>query len=183
LLDVGVEARLLVYPGMRHSSDKPRTQRQIMQSNFDWFNKWIWGEEKAEESGKTAYVTLVEGISRKDESVLPAIQRYQGTHVQEVSRHAWRDDAIFYIFSGEFGLIDADFSVPAEERPLAVEDLPAMALSITGLLRDENVQRVVLFTPAADKNPWVLLYLACLQAAAGLIGKVKIEHVEFAEEK
>ncbi|MCE5208114.1 MAG: S9 family peptidase [Chloroflexi bacterium] len=183
LLDVGVEARLQVFPGMRHSSNKPRTQRRIMQSNFEWFNKWIWGEETAEETAKTAYVSLVEGISGKEVDTLPAIQRYQGKHLQEIYRHALRDQVDFYIFSGEFGLVSVDFSVPPEERPLLVEDLSAMAVNITEKLRDEGIRRVVFHTPPAEKNPWVLLYLACLQAAAGLIGNVKIEHAEYKEEK
>ena len=179
LLDVGVEARLLVYPGMRHSSDKPRTQRQIMQSNLDWFNRWIWGEQATDEQEKTAHITLVEGISQPEVESMPAIQRYQGKHVQQLYRQAAREDAAFYIFSGECGLMDAEFPAPPEERPLSVGDISAMVVNITETLRDAGIGRVVFHTPPAEKDPWVLLYLGCLYAAAGLSGKVKVEHVEF----
>ena len=113
------------------------------------------GEEIPEEKVKTAYVSLVEGISGKEVDTLPTIQRYQEKHLQEIYQHALRDQVDFYIFSGEFGLVNANFSGPPDERPLSVDDLPAMTMSITEKLHDEDIRRVVFHTPSADKNPWV----------------------------
>ncbi|MEM5773560.1 MAG: prolyl oligopeptidase family serine peptidase, partial [Anaerolineaceae bacterium] len=182
LVDRGVEARLQIYPGMRHSSNKPRTQRHIMQTNLEWFNKWIWGEELPDEKVTTAYTSLVEGICRKEVPLLPALERYQGTHLQQVYQHAKRDQAAFFVFSGEFGLVDADFPVPPDERPLMVEDLTTMAQSVAERLCDEGIKRVVLHTAPAKQNAWVLMYLGCLQAAAGMTGSFSVEHVENKEE-
>ena len=181
LLDKGVEARLLIYPGMRHSSRKPRTQRHIMQTNLEWFNKWIWGEQPPEEKSATAYISLVEGISQKETASLPALERYQGSHLHEVYQNARRDQAAFFVFSGEFGLVEPDFPVPADERPLMVDDLTSMTQCVAEKLCDEGIKRVVLHTPPASKSAWVLMYLGCLQAAAGMTGSFTVEHVEYKE--
>ncbi len=182
LQDLGVEVKLLVYPGMPHSTEKPRTQRQVMQSNSDWFNRWIWGEDPQGEEEKTVYATLAGGEKNSDEENLPVIQRYLGRRVQDVYHWAQRDDKDFYLFSGEFGLVDQDFPMPPEDRPLLPEDVSGMAVHITETLRDEAIRRLVFYTPPARQNPWVLIFLGCLQVAAGLAGNVIVEHIEVDEE-
>ncbi len=182
LQDLGVEARLIVYPGMPHGTDKPRTQRQIMQSNFDWFNRWIWGEEPTEEEEKIVYAALAGGEKNNSEENLPVVERYLSRRVQDVYHWAKRDGKDFYLFSGGFGLVDQDFPMPPEDLPLLPEDVSRMAIHLTEILRDEAIRRLVFYTPPVSQNPWVLIYLGCLQVAAGLVGNVTIEHVEVDEE-
>jgi len=45
LLDVGVPARLIVYKGFGHGITKPREQLAANWHNWQWFSKYIWGEE------------------------------------------------------------------------------------------------------------------------------------------
>ena len=48
---MGVETKLVVYKGQSHGLGKPRLNRQAMQENLDWFNRWIWGEEPEPDAG------------------------------------------------------------------------------------------------------------------------------------
>jgi dipeptidyl aminopeptidase/acylaminoacyl peptidase len=45
LRDRGVPAKLILYKGFGHSIDKPKQQRAVMEHNYEWFSKHIWGEE------------------------------------------------------------------------------------------------------------------------------------------
>ena len=45
LLDVGVLTRLIVYKGFGHGITKPKEQLAANWHNWQWFSKYIWGEE------------------------------------------------------------------------------------------------------------------------------------------
>ena len=45
LQDRNVPARLVVYKGFGHGIDKPKQQRSVIEENYDWFSKYIWGEK------------------------------------------------------------------------------------------------------------------------------------------
>jgi len=42
---MGVPVRMVVYEGYGHGITKPKSIRAVLQHNWDWFNKYIWGEE------------------------------------------------------------------------------------------------------------------------------------------
>ncbi|HJQ41246.1 MAG TPA: S9 family peptidase [Thermoanaerobaculia bacterium] len=44
LRDVGVPARLIVYAGFGHAINKPKSNRAVLQHNYDWFTHYIFGE-------------------------------------------------------------------------------------------------------------------------------------------
>jgi dipeptidyl aminopeptidase/acylaminoacyl peptidase len=44
LRDVGVPARLIVYAGFGHAINKPKSNRAVLQHNYDWFSHYIFGE-------------------------------------------------------------------------------------------------------------------------------------------
>lgn len=45
LKDRGVPVKLILYKGFGHPINKPRQQRAVMEHNYEWFSKYIWGEE------------------------------------------------------------------------------------------------------------------------------------------
>jgi dipeptidyl aminopeptidase/acylaminoacyl peptidase len=47
LKDRGVPTKLIFYKGFGHPINKPKQQRAVMEHNYDWFSKYIWGEEAA----------------------------------------------------------------------------------------------------------------------------------------
>ena len=48
LEDRNVPVKMVVYKGFGHGIDKPKQQRAVMEENFDWFSKWVWGEASQE---------------------------------------------------------------------------------------------------------------------------------------
>jgi dipeptidyl aminopeptidase/acylaminoacyl peptidase len=47
LRDVGVPTRLVVYKGFGHGITKPRERLAAMWHNWQWFARYLWGEEVA----------------------------------------------------------------------------------------------------------------------------------------
>jgi dipeptidyl aminopeptidase/acylaminoacyl peptidase len=45
LKDRGVPVKLILYRGFGHPINKPKQQRAVMEHNYEWFSKYIWGEE------------------------------------------------------------------------------------------------------------------------------------------
>lgn len=45
LQDRNVPAKMIVYKGFGHGITKPKEQKAVLQHNYEWFSKWIWGEE------------------------------------------------------------------------------------------------------------------------------------------
>ncbi len=43
--DKGVPVKLIVYKGFGHGINKPKQQRAVMEHNYEWFCRYIWGEE------------------------------------------------------------------------------------------------------------------------------------------
>jgi dipeptidyl aminopeptidase/acylaminoacyl peptidase len=48
LKDRGVPAKLILYKGFGHPINKPKQQRAVMEHNYEWFSKYIWGEEETQ---------------------------------------------------------------------------------------------------------------------------------------
>ncbi len=51
LKDRGVPVKLIFYKGFGHPINKPKQQRAVMEHNYEWFSKYIWGEEVATAAG------------------------------------------------------------------------------------------------------------------------------------
>ena len=45
LRDRNVPAKLILYKGFGHGINKPKQQRAVMEHNYEWFSKYIWGEQ------------------------------------------------------------------------------------------------------------------------------------------
>ncbi len=45
LKDRNVPAKMIVYKGFGHGITKPKEQKAVLLHNYEWFSKWIWGEE------------------------------------------------------------------------------------------------------------------------------------------
>ncbi|MBS1839769.1 MAG: S9 family peptidase [Acidobacteria bacterium] len=44
LQDQHIESRLITYTGFGHGITKPKSNRAVLQTNFDWFNHFLWGD-------------------------------------------------------------------------------------------------------------------------------------------
>jgi dipeptidyl aminopeptidase/acylaminoacyl peptidase len=45
LQDENVASRLIFYTGFGHGVNKPKSRRALLQTNLDWFDHYIWGED------------------------------------------------------------------------------------------------------------------------------------------
>src|SRR5262249_2978199 len=45
LKDHRVPTELLVYQGVGHAPERPRTQRAMQEQTYAWFGRWLWGDE------------------------------------------------------------------------------------------------------------------------------------------
>ncbi len=50
LKDRNVPVKLMFYKGFGHAVNKPKQQRSLLEQNYEWFGKYIWGDEAAAES-------------------------------------------------------------------------------------------------------------------------------------
>jgi len=49
LKDKNVPVRFIIYKGFGHGISRPKEKLAVIKHNYDWFNKYIWGEEPKEE--------------------------------------------------------------------------------------------------------------------------------------
>ncbi len=47
LKDRGVPVKLVFFRGFGHGVNKPKQQRALLEQNYEWFSKYIWGEDTA----------------------------------------------------------------------------------------------------------------------------------------
>jgi dipeptidyl aminopeptidase/acylaminoacyl peptidase len=181
LQDAGVETKLVIYKGMPHGITKPRLNRQVMQENLDWFNRWIWDEEPEAKPSPPCYVSLCCAEKREDESDLPAVERYTASRVHDVYHWARRDSANFRILSGQFGLLRASDSIPWYDHLLQPEEVSEMAARVAEQIKEQDLRKLVIYTGETAKHPQELIYLGCLQVAAGMVGDVTVEHREVSD--
>ena len=182
LQDMGVETRLVVYKDMPHGITRPRLNRQVMQENLDWFNRWIWDKEPETKAASSCYVSLCCAETREDEGDLPAIERYTASRVHDVYHWARRDGVDFRIFSGQLGLLRASDPVPRYDHRLQPGEVSEMAARVAGQLEKQGMRKLVVYTGKTEEHPESLIYLGCLHVAAGAVGNVTVEHREIADD-
>ncbi|MCP4537180.1 MAG: prolyl oligopeptidase family serine peptidase [Chloroflexi bacterium] len=182
LQDVGVEVKLVVYKGMPHGITKPRLNRQVVQENLDWFNRWIWDKEPEAHPAPPCYVTFCSAEKRQDEGDLPAIERYTASRIHDVYHWARRDSAGFYIFSGQFGLLRPSDPIPWYDHVLQPKEVSEMAVRVAEQLKAQDLHKLVVYTGKTEEQPEALIYLGCLQVAAGMVGDVTVEHREISDD-
>lgn len=179
LKDMGVETKLVVYRGVGHMVFRPRLNRQVMQENLNWFNRWLWGEVPEMKPSITCYVALA-GFVTGDSTDTEARQNNAKYYLDEVRRLAQRDDVDFCVFSGEEGL---SRPVNASPVPLSKDVTGVTAKAVFDLagqiadqLRADGVSRIVVFVPEDLKQePPILIAVGSLQIACGLAGHVRFE--------
>lgn len=164
LQDMGIEAKLVVYKGMPHGITKPRLNRQVAEENLNWFNRWIWGEEPEGEPAPPCYIA----IASSDKAI-------------EVSHWARRDSAHFRVFSGQDGLLAELVTDSGEGYDLKPEAVSTVAAQIAKQIKEAGWSKLVLYTGTVEKEPSALIYLGCLQVAAGIVSEVTVEHKPLAD--
>jgi dipeptidyl aminopeptidase/acylaminoacyl peptidase len=168
LQDMGVEARLVTFPGMPHGPRKPRTCRQIMQENLKWINRWIWDETGEKAAEKAGYVALAGLQPTGEDGSLPA-------YILEVERAARRDRVGFFLFSAQGGLARSNGTNQPESVTLEPGTVGERIQHVADQLHSEGLRKLIVFTIEDRQDAITLTGLGCLHLAAGLTGQVKLE--------
>ncbi len=134
------------------------------------------------EDKHTCYISLCSAAKRENEGDLPGIERYAAARGHDVYRSARRDGADFRIFSGKFGLLRPSDPIPCYDHILQPGEVSEMAARVTKQLREQGLRKLVVYTDETETHPQELIYLGCLQVAAGAAGNVTIEHRELSDE-
>jgi dipeptidyl aminopeptidase/acylaminoacyl peptidase len=183
LKDVGVEARLVIYKGMPHGLTKPRLNRQAMQENLKWFNRWLWGEAEEEPRKTSAYLALCSQKKSQQEGDLPAIQRYLSNRIQQIYHWSRRDGVEFRIFSGKLGLLEATDPIPFYDQRLEAGEVHALAARISEQIKAQGLKKLILYIRDLKEDFHQQVYLGCLYIAASMAEGVIVEQRLFPKDE
>jgi hypothetical protein len=85
-------------------------------------------------------------VKSSDEGLLPARERYQGSHISKVEGEALKRGVPFFILSGLYGLLAAEEGVPNYDYLLTNADVLKLADKIQAQLYTHNVGVVYFHT-------------------------------------
>ncbi|MCB2156461.1 YaaA family protein [bacterium] len=105
---------------------------------------------------------------------IPALERYLSRRIRAVHQHAARAGAEFRIFSGMFGLLRAEDSLPYYDKRLEPTEVPAMVELLAKQLAELDPEKVLYFAPGPDGDPGGVPYRdsiarACKRAGVELL--------------
>jgi dipeptidyl aminopeptidase/acylaminoacyl peptidase len=161
LLDVGVEARLVTFPGMAHSISRPRENRRVVEENWAWFNRHVFGEPDAAARSEVLYVTLPDADKLR--------------HVSALAVH---DRVDCRVLTGRWGLAAPDERVLADDRDgLDLDAAAKLQTQIREQLEEGGWRTVFLYNGSPDMTSQHLGYVGSLLVAGGTLG-VYVEHAD-----
>lgn len=105
---------------------------------------------------------------REDPGLLPARQRYTNKRIDFAGQESARLGLPFLIFSGKYGVIDADYEIPWYDQILLPEDVPAMINLLTSQLQEKNVSNLIFIAEQKSTPGWAPYYDALEQACKQL---------------
>ena len=115
---------------------------------------------------------------RKDEGLLPAKVRYKSPRVRTVVSESERTKTPLLIFSGKFGILDADDPIPWYDKVLTGEDVEAMMPRVIAQLQERSVTEVTLFARPKDTPGWAPYYAVIEQACGALEIPITVEMID-----
>jgi hypothetical protein len=102
--------------------------------------------------------------------LIPAEERYKGTHVSSIRDLADSTHFPFYVLSSVYGLIPGDTPVPAYDRLLNEADVEALAGKIEKQIRKDRIAEISFYTKT--KLSWLpyqrAIGIACTRARVEL---------------
>lgn len=98
------------------------------------------------------------------EGLLPAAQRYVSERIMFASQESRRLGKPLLIFSGKYGLLDADARIPWYDQRLEPEGVAGMVPMLVGQLRDKGVTTIIFYSKPPTAPGWKPYYDALEQA-------------------
>jgi hypothetical protein len=114
---------------------------------------------------------------KEDAGMMPARERYLGTHISKVEGIALRRNLSFFVLSGKLGLLPGDECIPYYNYLLEADKVPELAELIKLQLSAYNIGKIYFHTKL--KPTWQP-YLSALQLAADDL-RVEVAVAELAD--
>jgi hypothetical protein len=116
---------------------------------------------------------------RQNQGLLPARERYTSPRVQLVCAEAERMDIPLLIFSGKYGILEADDPIPWYDKVLTEDQVSEMVTNVTRQLNDLETTSLRIFGRSRDRESWQPYY-AVLDAACLNLGiEVEFQTVDY----
>lgn len=97
-------------------------------------------------------ITVCSREKAEDEELLPAKERYLGSHIALAREAAKKQNARFFILSANYGLIGEEEKIPYYDHLLVPTEVPLLARKVRRQLHGLAATVVVLFTK--PKSTW-----------------------------
>ena len=122
---------------------------------------------------QTGFCSICSHEKREEEGLLPARERYLGSHIAKVEREASQEGLPFFILSGVYGLIPAEEGISYYDQSLTVVGVPFLTIKVHSQLRQYGLDAVHFFTKT--KTSWEP-YLEALKLATESLGVMLCIH-------
>ena len=116
---------------------------------------------------KTVICSICSRAKKDDAGLLPAKDRYVGSHISKVRGFAKREGLPFFILSGVYGFISGDELIPYYDHLLVAHEVEALVPSLLKQLRKHEVEVLHFYTKT--KPNWVP-YRKALEEATKSLG-------------
>ena len=117
-----------------------------------------------------ARCTYCSAPKRSTPGLLPAVERYLSTRIDDLHRRCQDDGQLLLILSGRYGLLRAVDPIPWYDQLLLPDDVPEMVARLTTQLAALAVGRIEYHTAPLSIAPAVAPYLRALQTACKQAG-------------
>ena len=104
----------------------------------------------------------------KNENValMPARQRYCGSHIAKVAEYAAQRELPFFILSGTYGLIPGEVLIPYYDHLLVAQEVTALMLKVHSQLRRLGLREIHFYSKV--KPSWMPYQVALVLASESL---------------
>lgn len=121
----------------------------------------------------TTFCTYCSAEKEIEESPLPAIERYRSDRIKRIYSAALSSGTVFFILSGEFGLLTPNQPIPYYDHLLVADEVEAHSLTVAEQIKQHGITQIIFFTlpVAVDEKlePYhTSLRLACQTASINL---------------
>jgi hypothetical protein len=125
-----------------------------------------------------AVCTICSKEKRKDKGLLPARQRYTGSHISKVVEIAKKLSLPVFILSGKYGFIQAETKISYYDHQVSEDDVETLSFKVGSQIQNNGVEELNFY--AKIKPTW-LPYRNVLSRATKGLG-IRLQIIELSEE-
>lgn len=119
--------------------------------------------------------TICSRKKREDEALLPAYERYLGSHIKVAKQFADEQGVPFYILSGLYGFIPADMLIPTYDYLLVDSAVDGLAGIVSDQMKADGITEIDFYT---EDNPnWQPYHRTVTRGAESAGARIEMHHL------